>query len=160
LDYGIKEEGNMANAKKIFLIIVVIVLGAFMLRHNSNKGSSNGVCGLLPDAMAETSDLLKADLPDKAEQISFVELGSVNCIPCKEMQPIMEQIEKEYIGKVKVVFHDVWTEEGRKYGNEYHIRVIPTQVFLDTTGKEIFRHEGFFPKSEIEKILNNAGVLK
>ncbi|MFH1061845.1 MAG: thioredoxin family protein [Candidatus Omnitrophota bacterium] len=145
----------MANTTKIFLVIAIIVLGAFMLQHNSNKGCGNGVCGLLPAAMAETSDL-----PEKAEQISFVELGSVNCIPCKQMQPIMEEIEKEYTGKVKVVFHDVWTEEGRKYGNEYHIRVIPTQVFLDRTGKEIFRHEGFFPKSEIEKILNNAGVLK
>ncbi|MBU1044063.1 MAG: thioredoxin family protein [Candidatus Omnitrophica bacterium] len=131
-----------------------------MLQRNSNKGCTNGVCSSFPAARAETADLLKADLPDKAEQISFVELGSVNCIPCKQMQPIIEEIEKEYIGKVKVVFHDVWTEEGKKYGNEYHIRVIPTQVFLDKTGKEIFRHEGFFPKVEIEKILNNAGISK
>ncbi|MBU1086816.1 MAG: thioredoxin family protein [Candidatus Omnitrophica bacterium] len=149
----------MTNAKNIFLVIAVIVLGA-LPQHNSNKGCSNGVCGLLPDALAETSDLLKSDLPTGNEQISFVELGSVNCIPCKQMQPIIETIEKKYAEKVKVVFHDVWTEEGKKYGNEYHIRAIPTQVFLDKTGKEITRHEGFFPQAEIEKILTNAGVEK
>ena len=40
-------------------------------------------------------------------KVTFVELGSVKCIPCKMMQPIMEEIEKEYGDQVKVVFHDV-----------------------------------------------------
>ena len=91
-------------------------------------------------------------------RVTFVELGSVNCIPCKMMQPIMEEIEKEYAGQVKVVFHDVWTEEGQSDAKEYGIRVIPTQVFLDKDGKEYFRHEGFFPKEELVQILKQQGV--
>lgn len=91
--------------------------------------------------------------PVEAYQVTFVELGSVNCIPCKQMQPIMKEIEKEYAGKVKVVFHDVWTEQGRKDGEKFNIRVIPTQVFLGKDGKEYFRHEGFFPKEELVKVL-------
>ena len=86
-------------------------------------------------------------------QVTFIELGSVNCIPCKMMQPIMNEIEKEYAGKVKVVFHDVWTPEGREKAAPYKIRVIPTQVFLDKDGREYSRHEGFFPKEELVKIL-------
>jgi len=99
---------------------------------------------------------------EAAEEISylvtFVELGSVRCIPCKMMQPIMKDIEKEYAGQVKVVFHDVWTPEGEPFAASYKIRVIPTQVFLDKDGEEYFRHEGFFPKDELVKVLKQKGV--
>ena len=90
--------------------------------------------------------------------VTFVELGSVRCIPCKLMQPIMKDIEKDYAGQVKVVFHDVWTPEGEPFATSFKIRVIPTQVFLDKDGKEYFRHEGFFPKEDLIKILKQKGV--
>jgi len=95
---------------------------------------------------------------DEAPLVTFVEIGSVRCIPCKKMQPIMRQIEQEYAGKVKVVFYDVWTPEGKPYGEKFRIRVIPTQVFLDKDGKEYFRHEGYFPKQELVKVLQQKGV--
>ncbi len=91
-------------------------------------------------------------------KVTFIELGSVRCIPCKKMQPIMEEIKKEYEGQVKVVFYDVWTPEGRPYAYQYRIRLIPTQVFLDKDGNEYFRHIGFFPKEELVKVLKQQGV--
>jgi thioredoxin 1 len=91
-------------------------------------------------------------------KVTFVELGSVRCIPCQQMQPVMKSIEQKYGTQVKVVFHDVWTEEGAPYGKKYGIEAIPTQVFLDETGKEYFRHVGFFPEEELVKVLNQKGV--
>jgi len=97
--------------------------------------------------------------PKKSDiKVTFVELGSVNCIPCKAMQPVMADIEEEYGDQVSVVFYDVWTKEGSPFGDKYKIRAIPTQVFLDKDGKEFFRHQGFFPKEEIIKILKKHGV--
>ncbi len=93
-------------------------------------------------------------------KVTFVELGSVNCIPCKAMQPVMKEIEKEFGDQVKVVFYDVWTEEGQPYAEKYRIMAIPTQVFLDKKGTEFHRHIGFYPKSEIEKVLLKQGVRK
>ncbi|MFC1752853.1 thioredoxin family protein [Thermoproteota archaeon] len=90
--------------------------------------------------------------------VTFIELGSVNCVPCKMMQPIMDEIEKEYKEKVKIIFYDVWTLQGKKDGQKYGIRVIPTQVFLDKNGKEFFRHEGFFSKDELVKVLKSKGL--
>ena len=90
--------------------------------------------------------------------MTFVELGSVGCIPCDMMKPIMGEIEKEYKDRVKVVFYDVRTSEGNPYAKTYKIRVIPTQVFLDKDGKEFFRHEGFYPKEEIVKLLKDKGL--
>ena len=87
-------------------------------------------------------------------KITFIELGSVNCIPCKMMQPVMKEIEEEYADTVKVVFYDVWTKDGKKYGKQYKVKVIPTQVFLDENGEEFFRHQGFFSKEEIVELIN------
>jgi len=91
-------------------------------------------------------------------KVTFVELGSVKCIPCQKMQPVMKSIEEKYGKDVKVVFHDVWTEAGAPYAKQYGIEAIPTQVFLDETGKEYFRHVGFFAEEELIKILNQKGV--
>jgi len=96
-------------------------------------------------------------LNSKTIKVTFIELGSVNCIPCKMMQPIMKEIEEEY-HDVKVIFYDVWTSEGRPYAQKYGVRAIPTQVFLDKDGKEFFRHMGFFSKEEIVKVLKKQGV--
>jgi len=118
-----------------------------------------GVFSVSCDAANSKAD--EKSSPAAAEEtylVTFVELGSVRCIPCKMMQPIMKDIEKDYAGQVKVVFHDVWTPEGEPFAASFKIRVIPTQVFLDKEGKEYFRHEGFFPKDELIKVLQQKGV--
>ena len=96
--------------------------------------------------------------PPKSPKVTFVELGSVNCVPCRAMQPVMKAIEEKYAGQVSVVFHDVWKADQRQYAEKFGIRVIPTQVFLDKDGKEFFRHEGFYPESEIHKLLEKQGL--
>jgi thioredoxin 1 len=90
-------------------------------------------------------------------KVTFIELGADRCIPCREMQPIMKEIAEKYAGVVQVVFYDVWKDPApaRKYG----IQLIPTQVFVDREGKEIFRHVGLFPKDEILKMLAEKGIL-
>lgn len=91
-------------------------------------------------------------------KVTFIELGSVNCIPCRMMQPVMKQVEQKYPGQVKVVFHDVWTPQGQPYGSQYKIVGIPTQVFLDKDGKEYARHVGFFDFANLDKVLKQGGV--
>lgn len=91
-------------------------------------------------------------------KVTFIELGSVRCIPCQKMQGVMKSIEKKYGRQVKVVFHDVWTPEGKPFGEKHGIETIPTQVFLDENGKEFSRHVGYFPEEELEKILKEKGV--
>jgi thioredoxin 1 len=97
-------------------------------------------------------------LTDKKAQITFIELGSVNCIPCKKMQPVMKAIEEKYGDQIKVIFYDVWTDNGKPYAKRYDIRLIPTQVFVDVSGNEIMRHEGFFPEEEIDTFLQSHGL--
>ena len=86
----------------------------------------------------------------------LVDLGAGKCIPCKMMAPILEELRKECADKFEVKFIDVW--ENPKAGEEYGIRMIPTQIFYDAAGKELFRHEGFFGKEEILAKWKEYGV--
>jgi thioredoxin 1 len=98
----------------------------------------------------------RLDIDFSKHLITFIELGADRCIPCKQMQPIMKEIAETYADRVQVVFYDVWKdpEPARKYG----IQLIPTQVFMDQKGNEIFRHVGLFPKEEILELLKKHGV--
>ena len=60
------------------------------------------------------------------------------------MQPIVAELEKEYAGALEVQFFDVWADP--MAGSIYRVETIPTQVFLDEHGQEIFRHHGFYAK--------------
>ena len=100
----------------------------------------------------------KKENQQTSPKITFVELGSVKCVPCIQMQPIMKSVEEKYGDQIEVIFYDVWTDEGHEYAKIYKIQLIPTQVFLDENGKEIFRHVGFFPEEEIDKFLQGEGL--
>ncbi len=101
----------------------------------------------------------KETVPQKGK-VTFIELGSVRCIPCRQMEPVLDSIRAKYPNDVKVIFYDVWTEKGKPFARKYSIRLIPTQVFLDNEGKEYFRHTGYFPEKEVEKILKQKGVKR
>lgn len=111
-------------------------------------------------ALLSASFIYAADAFSSTAEVTFLELGSVKCIPCKMMKPVTEKIAKDYKGKVKVIFHDVWTNEGKPYGQKYGIKGIPTQIFLDKDGVEFFRHTGFLPEEKIVEVLKKHGVEK
>ncbi len=91
-------------------------------------------------------------------KFTFIEFGSVRCIPCQKMQPIMRSLEKRYGDQLEVIFYDFWTIKDRDKAKEYNIKLIPTQIFLDEKGVEFHRHEGFYPEEEIDKILISKGL--
>jgi thioredoxin 1 len=83
-------------------------------------------------------------------------LGAGKCIPCKMMAPILEELSKEYTGRMEVTFVDVW--QNPDAGKAYNIEMIPTQIFFDADGKELFRHTGFFAKEDILAKWKELGV--
>lgn len=118
------------------------------------------ICMLVGAALSQTKNTASQGKSDEARKplVTFVELGSVKCIPCRQMQPVMASVEKKYGDQVTIVFHDVCKPDQRHYAEKYGIRVIPTQVFLDKDGKEFHRHEGFYPEAEIDKLLQKRGL--
>lgn len=129
----------------IFLVLLAVVFGFKKVSNNTEATLNESA---LTQESVKTDDI----------KATFVELGSVGCIPCDKMQPIMKEIAEEYKGQVKVIFYDVRTVFGEPYKKKFNVRAIPTQVFLDKDGKEYFRHLGFFAKDELVKVLQMQGV--
>lgn len=94
-------------------------------------------------------------LPIK-DTVTLIDLGATSCVPCKMMAPILEKLEKVYEGKAAIVFIDVWKH--RDQASRFGIRAIPTQVFYDRGGKEVYRHVGFMSEKDIIQQLKNMGV--
>jgi thioredoxin 1 len=122
----------MKQTQVAALVFVALFLGIVI-------GLKIGKTRATPPAVP--ADNVQSSLP------RLVDLGSTTCIPCKKLAPILEELKTEYRGRVSVEFIDVTKNPAA--ADEYKINVIPTQIFIDKDGKEVFRHEGFYPKADI-----------
>jgi thioredoxin 1 len=87
---------------------------------------------------------------------TLAEFGWRKCIPCKEMKPILEQLDAEYKGKLNVVIVEIPFNED--LAKKYRIAYMPTQIFFDSNGKEVARNVGLLPKAQIIARLEQMGV--
>jgi len=145
---------------KYLLVFFVLLIFALTSQGIFKKNCSSGTCSAFATRTASAVDVKNNEVSAESPKVTFIELGSKNCIPCKMMQPVMDSIKKSYAGKVKVIFYDVWTAEGRPYGQKYGIQAIPTQIFLDENGEEFYRHTGFLAENMIVDLLEKQGVAK
>ncbi len=88
--------------------------------------------------------------------VTMLDLGAKSCIPCKMMAPILEKVEKDYKDKAAIIFIDVW--EYRDQAQRFGIRAIPTQIFFNKEGEEVYRHVGFMSEKAIIEQLEKMGV--
>jgi thioredoxin 1 len=112
--------------------------------------------------LALTSFVHAAEIDDtlarakKEGKVVMLELGSVGCIPCDQMKPVMAKLSDRYKGKLEIVFVDL-RRDGRT-GWRFGVHMIPTQVFLDKDGKEFHRHIGYYAFEEIAPVLKKQGL--
>ena len=88
--------------------------------------------------------------------VNMIDLGAKKCIPCKMMAPILEKMEKNYKGKAAIIFIDVW--KNKDQAKRFGIRAIPTQIFFNKEGKEVYRHVGFIGETAIIEQLKKMGI--
>src|ERR1035441_2397952 len=150
----------MNKHPKLSLATVLLVVGAALVIAQTNRPVTNGACCATfanPAMLASVvTTNAPATPPEKKPLPKLLDLGAGKCIPCKMMAPILEQLKTEYAGKLKVEFLDVWKNPDA--GKSYGIEVIPTQIFYDTTGKELFRHIGYLSKDDILAKWKELGV--
>ena len=100
---------------------------------------------------AETGKSLSSNIPVKG-MATLVDLGANTCISCKMMAPILDELQQEYKGRAAVIFINV--RENRDQIGKFKVLAIPTQIFYNKQGQEVFRHMGFFAKESIRKKLD------
>jgi thioredoxin 1 len=133
----------MKRIQKITVIMTLAAaVGLVMAKRAQEKTAAHGPVPAVADA--------SRPLP------RLVDLGAGTCIPCKAMAPILEELRTEYAETFQVAFIDVW--EDPPAAEPYRINLIPTQIFFDASGNELWRHEGFLGKEEILAKWKELGV--
>jgi|GEM_PF-575379 len=150
--------------KKVLFIIglIVVVIAILVVKGQRQVSDPSQSDPEKKPAQAQRSERIATDKPNPGEQPQpaalprLVDLGADKCVPCKMMAPILEELKIEYRGRFEVEVIDVWKNPAA--GRQWRIRVIPTQIFIDESGKELYRHEGFLSKEDILKRWKDLGV--
>lgn len=146
--------------KKKIIPITLLVIAVVAVVELKNKkeastpaGCPDGLCTLpipadkmYPEAVSripESNTVATAEQPLPR----LLELGSETCVPCKAMAPIIDELRETFAGQLTVDFIDVKKDEAA--ADPYKIRLIPTQIFFDAQGSELFRHEGFIARADL-----------
>jgi len=150
----------MNNAVKL-IIVAALALAIILVVILKQTTSPNAVAQVDVHNQANTYNTEKShnSLPVAQESESLpalIDLGAGKCIPCKLMAPILKQLKNDFAGRLRVEVIDI--EENPDLINKYHVRVIPTQIFYDASGRELFRHEGFYSKEDILAKWKELGV--
>ena len=137
---------------KIVIVVALgaVVAGAVVLKQGKAPVESKDAATAATVSSTPPENGSRAPLP------RLVDLGAGKCIPCRKMAPLLEALKKEYAGRMEVEFIDVWKNPDA--GKAYGIEMIPTQIFYDASGKELFRHVGFFGKEDILAEWKQLGV--
>jgi len=135
---------NVKSKNGVFTLLLVLIL-LFLVGCSSKQPVSTASSVLTPLEKALSSG-----------KPTLAEFGRGTCIPCKEMEPILKGLAIEYKDRLNVEIVSVDTY--RALTNRYGIMAIPTQIFFDSSGKEVTRHIGFYPEEEIITQLNKMGI--
>ena len=148
---------SMYGKIAIIAVLLIAIVGVVQLKQRQGATTPKPVTPPGATHTLSTSKTTAASPVKTAGNLPrLLELGSDSCRPCQMMQPVLAALRADYAGKLQVDFIDVWKDESA--GEFYEVQAIPTQIFFDAKGKEIFRHVGFYPKNEILVKLSELGV--
>jgi thioredoxin 1 len=147
----------MKTPLRIVIVVAFVALVAGAVVFNQGRCANEPNINSQPAASASTGTAAAIVAPVASAKLpKLLDLGATKCIPCKMMAPILEQLKKEYAGRLEVEFIDVW--QNPDAAKQYKIDLIPTQIFYSDSGKELFRHVGFFGREDILAKWKDLGV--
>ena len=147
----------------VLLVVAAVLIAVVAWRLQTRRAQAGEVCPTVVSApepsTARPGPAAAQPGPKAAPSQAFpagIDLGMGKCIPCKQMKPILDELKQEYAGRCRVEIIDVG--ERPDQSDKYRIMLIPTQIFFDAKGTEVYRHEGFMPKADIVAKLKEMGV--
>jgi thioredoxin 1 len=125
--------------------------GAVLVPETQSSVRARKVEAERPKPKAET-----AKVAEKPKELPKMwDFGSTTCLPCKTMKEVLDPMMADYKGRVDIRIINVYEET--ELTKQFRIVTIPTQVFIDAEGKELFRHIGVYPRDSIETCFKKFG---
>lgn len=142
------------NVAFIILVILFLVL-LFVFKGSMNTFVSKKMKAQAGETILKSMPLLldsafNYEKNGEKYRLTFLEFGATGCISCRMMEKVMNEVKEKYPDKIKVKFINVLLPENQDMMKYFGIAAIPTQVLMDSTGKEVFRHTGYFSASDLE----------
>lgn len=208
MDKKAQENQNTPNKKTLWVkilvpILIVVAIGAIWIVKSSSENAVLDESGVTEESMAPSQTVPEeSELPDDLKDADFslalietadfeklagygipaiIDYGADSCIPCKEMAPVLNSMNKEMYGKAFVKFADVW--KFPEATNNVPVQIIPTQILVNADGtpfvpsdelaskiefityadketeKHVFTaHQGGLTEEQMRKILKEMGV--
>jgi thioredoxin 1 len=160
---------SRSRVKGIFnLILVVLGVGIFVALFLFKGSMNNLVSKKMAEQAGDETKKTIAQVVDsaynyqkngKAYKITFLEFGATGCISCRKMELVMKEVREKYQETVNVIFYNVLLPENQDFMKCYGIAAIPTQVLLDPSGREIFRHTGYYSFDDLEQEFKKSNLL-
>jgi thioredoxin 1 len=134
----------------LFFVLLIVFQGS-MSRLISQKMKDQASMSVLKSVSQLVDSAFNYQKNGKGFRITFLEFGATGCISCRKMEMVMKEIKEKYPLKVNVKFLNILLSENQDMMKYFGIAVIPTQVLLDASGKEVFRHTGYYSTDDLEK---------
>ncbi len=141
----------MKNRFIIFCVIMFTILSSAIMTSTA-VAAGEAMAGQKASATSKRP----AVSPAAVRYPALVDVGAKQCIPCKMMEPVLEELKAEYAGVLRVEFIDVQVDP--QTATKLGVRGIPTQIFYDASGKERYRHMGYMSKEGILGAFKKLGI--
>jgi thioredoxin 1 len=144
--------------KKHLLLIGAIMIVLFILHGISSYEFRRNVSDWTSSVLGKPTRAEKKKLraPSSRPLPVLIDVGSKGCAACTIMEPILDELDEKYTQSLHVELIDI---RKNPYAEKtYSIRVIPTQILYDASGKEITRHMGTISKEQILEAFKKHGI--
>ena len=113
-------------------------------------------CGGIFISLFPSQSMGEGPGPPKGKPALY-EFGAGYCFSCKEMEKVMAELKTSHSDQVE--FRMIYVDKEEPLFKQYKVMLIPTQVFLDASGKEVDRHMGVLTKEEVLKKLKELKLI-
>ncbi len=148
----------MENKRLISLIVVSLIvislIGIMIVKDSQKEEEKNYSTNENGFELLATEDFDKKEVLSRGYPV-LLDIGGGECIPCKAMKPVLEELNEQWQGKVIVKFVDYW--QYPDLAEQFDFSVIPTQFFYDENGKLYTTHQGQITKEEVIEIFEEMG---
>lgn len=119
--------------------------------HDTDGPITSGEFKFVTDKPINYGKLLKKKLP------IIGAYGSEGCGPCREFEPTLIRLNREFDGKAFIKYVDIWEHQGAQ--ENIPVQVIPTQNFVTARGEPYNPSEEKIKKYNLIQIKDNEGKL-
>ena len=88
----------------------------------------------------------------KGTQDAIIDFSATWCGPCKRLSPILDDLAKEYSGKI--IFYNVDLDACRELAQAYGVSSVPTMLFCPADGSTPTAITGAYPRNEIIRVID------